>query len=149
MCKTPFASIYKSLREGTGRLAVTGLGYVGLPLAAAFAEKGIKVTGFDTNAEKISRYRSGTDPTMEIGDQAVKDADILFTSDEEQLRKACFIIVAVPTPVNADHTPDLTPVEQASRIVGRNLNKHSVVVYESTVYPGVTEDVCIPILEKE
>ena len=149
MCKTPFASIYKSLREGTGRLAVTGLGYVGLPLAAAFAKKGIKVTGFDTNAEKISQYRSGTDPTMEIGDQAVKDADILFTSDEKQLRKACFIIVAVPTPVNADHTPDLTPVEQASRIVGRNLNKHSVVVYESTVYPGVTEDVCIPILEKE
>ena len=130
-------------------LAVVGLGYVGMPLAVAFAEKGLDVIGFDNNAEKIELYRSGIDPTKEVGDDVIKSTNLHFTSDENDLKKAAFIIIAVPTPVNADHTPDLSPVEEASRIVGRNLSNGCIVVYESTVYPGVTEDVCIPILETE
>ena len=130
-------------------LALVGLGYVGMPIAHAFAKKGINVIGFDLNKEKIELYRSGIDPTKEVGDEEIKKTKINFTFDETDLRKARFIIVAVPTPVNTDHTPDLAPVIGASEIVGRNLTKGSIVVYESTVYPGCTEDVCIPILEKE
>ncbi|MGH4038735.1 MAG: nucleotide sugar dehydrogenase [Sphaerochaeta sp.] len=120
-----------------------------MPIAVAFAKKGLKVVGFDLNKAKIDLYKSGVDPTLEVGDEVIKNTSVEFTSDEVSLQEAKFIIVAVPTPVNTDHTPDLTPVIGASEIVGRNITKGSIVVYESTVYPGCTEHVCIPILEKE
>ncbi len=120
-----------------------------MPIAHAFAKKGLNVIGFDLNAAKIELYKSGVDPTMEVGDEEIKNTKVKFTAGEKDLQKAKFIIVAVPTPVNTDHTPDLTPVIGASEIVGRNLTLGSIVVYESTVYPGCTEDVCIPILEKQ
>ncbi len=141
--------LYKKLISKEASLSVVGLGYVGMPLAHAFARKGLNVIGFDLNEEKIALYKSGIDPTKEVGDNEIKKTRIIFTSDESDLKKATFHIVAVPTPVNTDHTPDLTPVIGASEIVGRNLVKGSIVVYESTVYPGCTEDVCIPILEKQ
>jgi len=119
-----------------------------MPIAVAFARK-IKVVGFDLNAAKIDLYKSGVDPTNEVGDDVIKNTTVEFTADPSKLREAKFHIVAVPTPVNDDHTPDLTPVEGASRILGQNLTKGSIVVFESTVYPGVTEDICVPILEKE
>ncbi len=140
--------IYKSLLNGSTKLSLVGLGYVGMPIAVAFARK-IKVVGFDLNKKKIDLYKSGIDPTNEVGDDVIKKTTVAFTSDEKKLKEASFHIVAVPTPVYDDHTPDLTPVEGASRILGRNLQKGSIVVFESTVYPGVTEDVCVPILEKE
>ena len=143
-----YATLYERLVAKEEKLSLVGLGYVGMPIAVAFAKK-IDVVGFDLNEAKIELYKSGVDPTNEVGDEAIKATTIDFTADETKLREAKFHIVAVPTPVNDDHTPDLTPVESASRIVGRNLTKGSVIVYESTVYPGVTEDVCIPILEKE
>ena len=142
-------SLYQEIKSGKESVSLVGLGYVGMPIAVAFAQKGINVIGFDLNAKKIELYKSGVDPTNEVGDQAIKETDVFFTSDEKDLKKAKFHIVAVPTPVNTDHTPDLTPVIGASEIVGRNLTKGSYVVFESTVYPGVTEDVCIPILQKE
>lgn len=141
-------SLYEEIISRKTKLSLIGLGYVGLPIAVAFAKKA-DVVGFDLNAAKIELYKSGIDPTQEVGDEAVKNTTVEFTSDESMLRKAKFHIVAVPTPVNRDHTPDLTPVESASRILGRNLTKGSIVVFESTVYPGVTEEVCAPILEKE
>lgn len=134
--------------QGKEKLSLVGLGYVGMPIAVAFAKK-IKVIGYDLNEKKIELYRSGIDPTNEVGDEAIRTTTVEFTADETKLREAKFHIVAVPTPVNDDHTPDLSPVEGASRIVGRNLTKGSIVVYESTVYPGVTEDICVPILEVE
>ena len=130
-------------------LSVIGLGYVGLPLAVAFAKEGFEVIGFDLNSEKIKLYQTGIDPTNEIGNEAVKNTTIFFTDDETQLKRADFHIIAVPTPVSPDHTPELSPVIGASEILGRNMKRGSVAVYESTVYPGVTEDICIPILEKE
>lgn len=142
-------TLYNKLITREEKLSLVGLGYVGMPIAVAFANKGIDVIGFDLNKEKIELYKSGVDPTLEVGDEAIKNSSVYFTSDEADLQKAKFHIVAVPTPVNTDHTPDLTPVIGASEIVGRNLTKGSIVVYESTVYPGCTEDVCIPILEKE
>lgn len=142
-------SIYKNLIEKKDNLALVGLGYVGMPIAVAFAKKGINVIGFDLNKAKIELYKSGIDPTHEVGNEAISTTTVQFTSDEAELKNAKFIVVAVPTPVNTDHTPDLTPVIGASEIVGRNLTKGAIVVYESTVYPGCTEDVCIPILEKE
>ena len=142
-------SLYENLLNGNEKLALVGLGYVGMPIAVAFAKKGIDVIGFDLNKEKIELYKSGVDPTKEVGDEVIKNTTLEFTTDEKKLREAKFIIVAVPTPVNTDHTPDLTPVIGASEIVGRNLTAGSIVVYESTVYPGCTEDICIPILEKE
>lgn len=141
--------IYDSLISGKEKLALVGLGYVGMPIAVAFAKKGLDVIGFDLNKVKIELYKSGVDPTLEVGNEVIKSTTVQFTSDEKELQKAKFIIVAVPTPVNTDHTPDLTPVIGASEIVGRNLTKGAIVVYESTVYPGCTEDVCIPILERE
>lgn len=141
--------LYEALVNNTESLALVGLGYVGMPIAHAFAKKGLTVIGFDLNKEKIELYKSGIDPTKEVGDDEIKKTKIQFTSDESDLKKAKFIIVAVPTPVNTDHTPDLTPVIGASEIVGRNLAPGSIVVYESTVYPGCTEDVCIPILENQ
>ena len=140
--------LYERLVSKTEKLSLIGLGYVGMPIAVAFAKK-INVIGFDLNAKKIEMYKSGIDPTHEIGDEAIKKTAVEFTTDETRLQEAKFHIVAVPTPVNEDHTPDLSPVEGASRILGRNLTKGSVVVFESTVYPGVTEEVCVPILEKE
>lgn len=140
--------IYQQLLEGNAKLSLVGLGYVGMPIAVAFSKK-IKVIGFDLNSKKIALYRSGVDPTGEVGDEGVANCSVDFTDDETRLQEALFHIVAVPTPVHDDHTPDLTPVEGASRILGRNLAKGSIVVFESTVYPGVTEDVCVPILEKE
>lgn len=142
-------SLYEKLVNRQECLSLVGLGYVGMPIAVAFAKKGIRVIGFDLNKEKIALYQSGVDPTKEVGDEAISKTEVAFTSDEKDLQKALFHIVAVPTPVNADHTPDLTPVIGASEIVGRNLQPGSIVVYESTVYPGCTEDVCIPILERE
>lgn len=141
-------SLYAKLINKEEKLSVIGLGYVGLPIAAAFAKK-INVIGFDLNREKIARYQRGIDPTCEIGNDAVRTSSIEFTSDESKLQEARFHIVAVPTPINQDKTPDLAPVESATHIVGRNLKKGSVVVFESTVYPGVTEKICIPILEEE
>ncbi len=142
-------SVYERIKSKSASLAVVGLGYVGMPLAVAFASKGVNVIGFDVNQSKIALYKAGKDPTHEVGDDLIGKSTVDFTSDETRLKEASFYIVAVPTPVNQDHTPDLRPVIGASEVVGRNLNKGSIVVYESTVYPGVTEDVCIPILEKE
>ena len=142
-------NLYYKLLTHEESLSLVGLGYVGMPIAHAFAKKGINVIGFDINKEKIEMYKSGFDPTREIGDEEIKKTKICFTSNESDLRRARFHIIAVPTPINIDHTPDLTPVIEASRIVGRNLVPGSIVVYESTVYPGCTENVCIPILEKE
>ena len=144
-----FADLYERLKKKEEKLSLIGLGYVGMPIAVAFANKGIDVIGFDLNKDKIELYKNGVDPTNEVGDEAIKASTVDFTADETKLREARFHIVAVPTPVNTDHTPDLSPVIGASEIVGRNLTKGSIVVYESTVYPGVTEDVCIPILERE
>lgn len=141
--------LYHKLISKEESLSLIGLGYVGMPIAHAFAKKGLNVIGFDLNEEKIGLYQSGVDPTNEVGDEEIKKTKIRFTADETDLKKAKFHIVAVPTPVNTDHTPDLTPVVGASEIVGRNLTEGSIVVYESTVYPGCTEDVCIPILEKQ
>lgn len=142
-------SLYNKLRKNEEKLSLVGLGYVGMPIAVAFAKKGINVIGYDLNKEKIDLYKSGVDPTKEVGNEVIKNTTVEFTADEKKLREAKFHIVAVPTPVNTDHTPDLTPVIGASEILGRNLTKGSIVVYESTVYPGCTEDVCIPILEKQ
>ena len=139
--------LYDKLINREANIAVVGLGYVGLPIAVAFADK-VNTIGFDINAEKIANYQSGIDPTQEVGDEKIKETTLQFTTEEKELQKASFIIVAVPTPVNGDETPDLNPVVGASKIVGRNLTKGSIVVFESTVYPGVTEDICIPILEK-
>lgn len=140
--------ICNKLLNGNEKLSLIGLGYVGMPIAVAFS-KHMDVIGFDINSEKINQYKDGYDPTNEIGSEGIKNCKVDFTSDERKLKEAKFHIVAVPTPVKKDHTPDLTPVEGASKILGRNLSKGSIVVYESTVYPGVTEEICVPILEKE
>ena len=142
------SQLYEQLVSKEEKLALIGLGYVGMPIAVAFAKK-INVIGFDLNSEKIRLYKKGIDPTHEVGNEAISKSTVEFTADETKLHEAKFHIVAVPTPVNDDHTPDLRPVEGASTILGRNLTKGSVVVFESTVYPGVTEEVCVPILEKE
>lgn len=141
-------NLYEKLIKKEEKIALVGLGYVGMPIAVAFAKK-INVIGFDLNKAKVDLYKNGIDPTKEVGDEVIKSTMVEFTSDENRLDDAKFFIVAVPTPVNSDHTPDLSPVEGASRIVGRHLTKGSIVVFESTVYPGVTEDICLPILEKE
>ena len=141
-------SLYEKLIRKEEKLSLVGLGYVGMPIAVAFSKK-VEVVGFDLNKKKIEMYQNGIDPTKEVGNEAIAVCSVDFTSDEDKLKEAKFHIVAVPTPVNPDHTPDLSPVEGASRILGRNLTKGSIVVFESTVYPGVTEDVCVPILEQE
>ena len=130
------------------QVAVVGLGYVGLPLAVAFAEH-VPTIGFDINEAKINLYKQGIDPTEELGPERIKTAKVDFTADPQRLREANFVVVAVPTPVNSDCTPDLTPVEQATALVGQHLSKGTIVVFESTVWPGVTEDICMPILERE
>lgn len=141
-------SLYEKIIKKEEKIALVGLGYVGMPIAVEFA-KHVDVIGFDINKAKVELYKQGIDPTKEVGDEAIKESKVDWTSDETRLKEAKFIIVAVPTPVRDDTTPDLSPVEGSSRIVGRNLTKGSIVVYESTVYPGVTEETCIPILEKE
>ncbi|WP_080146741.1 nucleotide sugar dehydrogenase [Marinilactibacillus piezotolerans] len=141
-------NLYESIVKKDDIISLVGLGYVGMPIAVAFAKKA-KVIGFDVNESKINQYKNGIDPTREVGDEVIRDTEVIFTSNEQDLRKAKFHIVAVPTPVNPNHTPDLTPLESASRTLGRNLTAGSIVVYESTVFPGVTEDICVPILEKE
>ena len=140
--------LYEQIAAKKEKIALVGLGYVGMPIAVAFAKKA-DVIGFDVNQEKVRLYESGFDPTKEVGDEVIRNTSVQFTSDENDLDQARFFIVAVPTPVNDDHTPDLTPVEGASHVVGRHLSPGSIVVFESTVYPGVTEDVCVPILERE
>lgn len=142
-----FNKIYQGLITGKEKLALVGLGYVGMPIAVEFA-KHINVIGFDINKKRVEEYKNGIDSTNEVGD-AIKQTSVEFTADPNKLKQARFIIVAVPTPVNDDTTPDLRPVESASKTVGQNLSPGSIVVFESTVYPGVTEDVCVPIIEKE
>ena len=140
-------SQYDEIIERKAKISIIGLGYVGMPIAVSFSRKA-DVIGFDINEEKVALYKAGIDPTKEVGNEAITACKVDFTSDETRLREARFHIVAVPTPVNADHTPDLTPVEGACRILGRNLMPGSIVVFESTVYPGVTEEICVPLLEK-
>ena len=141
-------SLFEALKNHDEKIAVIGLGYVGLPVAIEFAKK-YDVIGFDVNQEKLDTYLSGIDVTDEVGDEAIQQTTMTFTSDEQRLRDCRFHIVAVPTPINTDKTPNLAPIISASETIGRNLTKGSIVVYESTVYPGTTEEVCIPILEKE
>lgn len=141
-------TLYEKLASNQEKLSLVGLGYVGMPIAVAFARK-LQVIGYDLNEKKIELYKAGIDPTNEVGNEAIQQTTVEFTSDETKLREAKFHIVAVPTPVYEDHNPDLTPVKGASEIVGRNLTRGSIVVYESTVYPGVTEEICVPILERE
>lgn len=141
-------SVYEALKEKKESLALVGLGYVGMPIAIAFAKK-INVIGFDFNEKKIELYKRGIDPTNEVGNETIKNTTVKFTSDPSQLKNAKFIIVAVPTPVNNDHTPDLIPIKSASKFVGQNMQRGTVVVFESTVYPGVTEEICAPIIERE
>ncbi len=139
--------IAEKLLSGKEKLAVLGLGYVGLPLAVAFAKK-VPVIGFDLDAAKIQRYREGNDPTNEVGDEALRNTAMRFTAEEGVLQEALFFIVAVPTPVDKNDLPDLSAIEGACGSIGRNLRKGAIVMFESTVYPGATEDICIPILEK-
>lgn len=141
-------SLYEKIINGEAAVSLVGLGYVGMPIAVEFAKK-VKVIGYDFNEKKIEMYKSGIDPTNEVGNDAIRNTTVEFTSDEMALKSARFHIVAVPTPVNDDHSPDLSSVKSACSIVGRNLEKGSIVVFESTVYPGVTEEVCLPILEQE
>lgn len=141
-------NLYENILNKNDKISVIGLGYVGMPIAVAFSKKA-EVIGFDINAAKVNLYQQGIDSTHEVGDLEIANCNVDFTSDETRLKEARFHIIAVPTPIRDDKIPDLNPVESASRVVGRNLAKGSIVVYESTVYPGVTEDVCIPILEKE
>ena len=139
---------YEKVLAGQSSVAVVGLGYVGLPIAVAFADK-VSTIGFDINPEKIALYRQGIDPTREIGDERLQASSLQFTDDPSRLKEASLIIVAVPTPINGDKTPNLEPVVSASNIIGQNLSPGTIVVFESTVYPGVTEDVCAPILNKQ
>ena len=142
-----FKTIYNGLISGKEKLALVGLGYVGMPIAVEFA-KHINVIGFDINKKRVEEYRNGIDSTNEVG-ESIKNTTVDFTADPTRLKEAKFIIVAVPTPVNDDTTPDLRPVEGAARTVGQNITPGTIVVFESTVYPGVTEDICVPIIEKE
>lgn len=142
-----FNEIYSGLINGTEELALVGLGYVGMPIAVEFA-KHVRVIGFDINETRVNEYKNGIDSTKEIG-EAIKNTSVKFTSDSSDLKNARFIIVAVPTPVKDDNSPDLRPLEGASLIIGKNISPGTIVVFESTVYPGVTEDVCAPIIEKE
>ena len=141
-------SLYEKIVNREEKIAMTGLGYVGMPIAVAFSKK-VDVIGYDMNEYKIEQYKNGKDLTQEVGDEAIAACSVDFTTDETRLQEAKFHIVAVPTPVNPDHTPDLEPIRGASRTLGRNLARGSIIVYESTVYPGVTEEVCVPILEEE
>ncbi len=139
--------MYQHLINKEKSLAVIGLGYVGLPIALAFAKK-IKVVGFDINAERVAMMQKGIDPSQELDATAFENCDIEFTNDIEVLKKANFFIVAVPTPVDEHNIPDLIPVQKASETIGKVIKKGDYVVFESTVYPGCTEEDCVPIIEK-
>ena len=141
-------SLYNLIKNKKEKISLIGLGYVGMPIAVAFAKK-VDVIGFDISEEKIEQYKKGFDPTNEVGEAIIKETSVEFTSNPNKIKEAKFHIVAVPTPLTKDKTPDLKPIESASRVVGQNLMKGSIVVFESTVYPGVTEEICIPILENE
>ncbi|MFD2628867.1 nucleotide sugar dehydrogenase [Oceanobacillus kapialis] len=140
-------SLFTRIQNKEEKISVIGLGYVGLPLAVEFAKK-YDVVGYDISEEKLTQYRNGHDVTDEVGDDMIRQTPMTFTSIEEDLKACKFHVVAVPTPINTDKTPNLNPVIGASETVGRNLTKGSYVIYESTVYPGTTEEVCIPILEE-
>lgn len=140
--------VFELVKNRKTKLSVIGLGYVGIPLVVAFAKK-VEVVGFDINSKKIQLYKKGIDVTKEVGDVAIKESKIHFTSDESMLQQCNFHIIAVPTPIHSDKTPNLLLLEKASELLGKNLRKNSIVVYESTVYPGTTEEVCIPLLEQE
>lgn len=140
-------TLYESILSKNDKISVVGLGYVGMPLAVAFA-RCAEVVGFDISEEKVELYNNGIDVTKEVGNDAIKACNAIFTCEEKHLRECKFHVIAVPTPINKDKTPNLSPVISASKTVGRNLTKGSIVVFESTVFPGVTEDVCIPILEE-
>lgn len=140
--------LYEKIKNKTEKISVIGLGYVGLPLAIAFAEVA-DVIGFDISQSKVESYLNGIDVTKEVGNKVLKETTALITYKEEELKNAKFHIVSVPTPINRDKTPNLNPIKSASKTLGRNLTKGSIVVFESTVYPGVTDEICIPILEKE
>lgn len=141
-------NLYDQLVNQEEKISLVGLGYVGLPIAISFAKK-VQVLGFDVNEAKIEEYRRGFDPTKEVGDEAVSNTTMEFTADPARLKEAKFHIVAVPTPITKDRVPDLQALKSATTTVGQHLTKGSYVVFESTVYPGVTEDICIPILEEE
>lgn len=141
-------NVYEKLLANEAKIAVVGLGYVGLPLAVEFAKK-VGTIGFDLNKAKVQAYKDGHDVTEEAGDDAVAASTCLFTWDECELDNANFFVVAVPTPITNDKAPDLAPVIGASEVVGRHLKAGDIVVYESTVYPGVTEEICAPILEEK
>ncbi|MBO1121180.1 nucleotide sugar dehydrogenase [Enterococcus casseliflavus] len=141
-------SLYEKILSKEEKISLIGLGYVGMPIAVAFAKK-VDVIGFDLNEKKIEEYKNGIDVTQEVGNEEIKKTNVYFTNNAEDLRRARFHIVAVPTPIKQDKTPDLTPIIGASELLGKNLEKGSIVVYESTVYPGATEEICIPILERE
>ena len=143
-----FASLYNDILDRKEKISLVGLGYVGMPIAVSFSRKA-DVIGFDVNEAKVELYKQVIDPTKEVGDEEIAACTVDFTADETRLQEARFHIVAVPTPVNTDNTPDLSPVIGASHTLGRNLTEGSIVVYESTVYPGVTEEICVPILEQE
>ena len=140
--------LYDDILKKKAKISLVGLGYVGMPIAVSFSKKAA-VVGYDTNKAKIEAYRRGIDPTNEVGDDAIKNCSVKFTNDENDLDEAMFHIVAVPTPINDDKTPNLSPLKGASKVVGRHLRKGAIVVFESTVYPGVTEEICLPILEEE
>ncbi|WP_432662615.1 nucleotide sugar dehydrogenase [Wukongibacter baidiensis] len=141
-------NMYEKIKKKHEKISIVGLGYVGMPLAIAFAKKA-EVIGFDINDHKVQQYKKGNDVTNEVGNEELKRTTAVFTADERRLREAKFHIIAVPTPINEDKTPNLAPVIGASKTIGRNLTKDSIVVYESTVFPGVTEEICVPILEAE
>ena len=140
--------LYELLKSKKEKLSIIGLGYVGIVLAIEFAKK-LDTIGFDINKNKIEKYLNGIDPTNEVGTDELKNSKLKFTNDPTLIKDAKFHIIAVPTPINTDCTPNLTPIISASEIVGKYLTPNSIVVYESTVFPGVTEEVCLPILEKE
>lgn len=139
--------IYEKLRNKEATMAVVGLGYVGLPIALEFA-RDIKVLGFDINAKRVELMKKGIDPSNELDSSKFDGCDIEFTANPDDLKKANFFVVAVPTPINSSNQPDLGPVLSASKTVGNALKKGDYVIYESTVYPGCTEDDCVPVLEK-
>lgn len=141
-------NLFQSIKNKEEKISVIGLGYVGLPLAVELAKK-YDLVGYDINEAKLEQYRKGNDVTDEVGDVALKNTTMTFTSDEKDLKACKFHIISVPTPINSDKTPNLTPIIEASKTIGRNLTKGSIVVYESTVYPGTTEEICVPILEEE
>ncbi|MDY0199890.1 MAG: nucleotide sugar dehydrogenase [Bacteroidales bacterium] len=140
-------SLYQNLVSKKGKLAVIGLGYVGLPIAIEFAKK-IKVIGFDISSERIELMKKGVDPSRELDSEAFKGCDIHYTANADELKDAQFYIIAVPTPIDSHNLPDLKPVFAATTSVAKVLKKGDYVVYESTVYPGCTEDECVPLLEK-